>query len=55
MKVKVLKRFRNKYSKKIHEKGDVLDITKKRFEEINSTSFGVLIEEIKEKKSTKSR
>jgi hypothetical protein len=53
LKVKVLRTFRNKYSKKIHKKGDILDISKKRFEEINSTSFGILVEEIKEKKSTK--
>lgn len=49
MKVKVVNRFINKYSKKIHEVGEILDISEKRFEEINSTSFGVLVEEIKEK------
>lgn len=42
--------FRNKYSKKIHTEGDVLDITEKRFEEINSTKHGTLVEEIKEPK-----
>ncbi|WP_189928439.1 hypothetical protein [Clostridium tetani] len=48
MKAKVLRDFINKYSKKLHKKGDILDISKKRFEEINSTSFGILAEEIKE-------
>ena len=33
---------------KVREVGEVFDTTKKRFEEINSTSFGFLIEEIKE-------
>lgn len=53
MKVKVLRSFINKYSKKRHEKGDILDITEKRFKEINSTKYGTLVEEVKEKKSTK--
>lgn len=45
--------FRDKRTKKIYKKGDILDVPKKRFEEINSTSFGILVEEIKEEKSTK--
>lgn len=49
MKAKVKRNFINKYSKNLHKKGDVLDISKKRFEEINATSFGILVEEIKEK------
>lgn len=48
MKVKVTKRFIDKKEGKTREAGDVFDITKKRFEEINSTSFGFLVEEIKE-------
>lgn len=48
MKVKVLKRFVNKYSNKTHEVGDILDISEKRFKEINSTKHGKLVEEIKE-------
>ncbi len=50
MKVKVLRTFRNKYSKKIHKKGDTIDISKKRFEEINSAASGVLVEKIEDKK-----
>lgn len=53
MKVKVIKKFKNKYSKGIHNIGDILDISDKRFEEINSTSYGILVEEIKEDKETK--
>jgi len=50
LKVKVLKTFRNKYSKKIHKKGDILDISEKRFKEINSTKYGGLVEKLKEPK-----
>lgn len=49
MKVKVLRVFKNKYSKKTHKKGDILEVTKNRFKEINSTEHGVLVEEISEK------
>lgn len=48
MKVKVLRRFRDKYTKKIYEKGKIIEVTKERYEEINSTSFNVLVEEVKE-------
>lgn len=34
MKVKVIKKFRDKETKKIHKAGDELNITKKRFAEI---------------------
>lgn len=33
--------------------GDEFTVTQKRFEEINATKFGVLIEEVKEVKRTK--
>lgn len=49
MKVKVVKEFKNKYSKKIHKVGDTLDISDSRFKEINSTKHGILVKEIKEK------
>ncbi len=52
MKVRVLKTFRDKDTNILHRKGKEIEITKKRYEEINSTSFGVLVEEIVEKKST---
>lgn len=48
MKVKVLKRFRNKYSKNIHEANEIIDVSEKRYKEINSTKHGNLVEEIRE-------
>lgn len=33
--------------------GDEFTVTQKRFEEINSTKYGVLVEEVKEVKRTK--
>ena len=46
MRVKVLKRFVDKYTKDLHEVGTELEISKKRYEEINSASFNVLVEEV---------
>lgn len=50
MRVKVLKAFIDKKTKTLHRKGTEIEVTKRRFEEINSTAFGVLVEEIKEEK-----
>lgn len=50
MKVKVLKVFRDKNTKKIYKAGQIIEVAKKRFEEINSTAFGVLVEEVQEGK-----
>ena len=41
--VKVLRTFRNKYSKSLHHKGDLLSISCKRMEEINSAGHGELV------------
>lgn len=46
MKAKVLKRFKDKYSGEIHEAGDIITVTKKRFKEI--LEVGVLVEEVTE-------
>jgi hypothetical protein len=58
MKVRVIKDFRDKYTKKIHKTGEILEITKERYEEINSTAHGIFAKEMpedqKEKKKTKS-
>lgn len=57
MKVKVIERFRDKNTKKIHKVGDVLTISKERYDEI--LTVGTFVEEIKEepkvepKKTTK--
>lgn len=45
MKAKVLKRFKDKYSGKIHNVGDVITISKDRFNEI--LTVGEFVEEIK--------
>lgn len=46
IKVKVLRKFRNKYSKSLHEPGDLLVISPRRMEEINSAGFGQLVESV---------
>ena len=46
--VRVLSTFRNKYSKSLHKKGDLLSISRKRMEEINSAGHGVLVELVDE-------
>ena len=52
MKVKVLKKFKDIHTGEIHEAGNVLTVSKKRFAEIlkNGTekNAGILVEEIKE-------
>lgn len=45
MKAKVLKRFKDKHSGKIHERGEVLTISKERFAEI--VAVGAFVEEVK--------
>ena len=47
MKATVLRRFRDKHTKAIYEAGDVIEVNKKRFTEMNATRFGVLVEELK--------
>lgn len=49
MKAKVLKKFKDKYSGKTHEVGDVLTISKERFNEI--LAVAPLVEEVKKPKS----
>ena len=51
MKAKVLKRFKDKHSGKIHEQGEVLTISKDRFNEI--LKVGAFVEEIPQKKTEK--
>lgn len=48
MKVKVLRTFKDRYTKAIHRKGDVLTINKDRYAEI--TAVGPYVEEVKAKK-----
>jgi len=48
MKTKVLRKFRDKYTKEIYETGQIIDITHERYEEINSTAHGILVEKLDE-------
>lgn len=50
MRVRVLKTFRDKDTSALHGKGNEIEITKERYQEINSTTHGALVEEIKVKK-----
>lgn len=50
MRVKVLKRYKDKHNDLLHEIGQEIEITKERFEEINSTSLGVFVQEIQKEK-----
>jgi hypothetical protein len=47
IKVRVLISFRNKYSGSLHKRGDLLTISEKRMEEINSAGLGNLVERVK--------
>lgn len=44
MRVKVLRTFVDKHTGKLHKKGKEMEVSKERFEEINSTAHGVLVE-----------
>jgi len=51
---KVLKRFKDRKTGKVHDSNETIKVSEKRFKEINSTIHGVLIERIEgEKKSAK--
>lgn len=47
MKAKVIKPFKDKYTKVRYNEGELLTVTKERFEEMNSTALGILVEEVK--------
>ena len=46
MKVKVLRKFRDKYTKQVYDKGRIIEVTNERYEEINSTAHGILVQAI---------
>lgn len=48
MKVRVIRKFNGIKDNKLRNKGEIFEVTKKRYEEINSTSHGQLVEEVKE-------
>jgi hypothetical protein len=49
MKAKVLKDFKDKYSGEVYKKGTILNIAKKRYEEI--LKVAPLVEEVKTEKA----
>lgn len=53
MKVRVVKKFRDKYTKELYKKGQIIEVSNERYEEINSTAHGILVEKIEEKKKDK--
>ena len=50
MKAKVLRRFKDKYSGKVYKVGEVITISKDRFEEI--LTVAPLVEKVETKKKT---
>ena len=48
MKVKVLRRFKDKYTKQLYDKGQIIEVSNERYEEINSTAHGILVKAIEE-------
>jgi len=55
MKVKVLKSFSDAKKKCLYEVNQIIEVTKKRYEEMNSTSSGLLVEEIQDSKTDNSK
>ena len=53
MKVKTIVKFKDLKEKKLREAGEEFEVSKERYKEINSTKFGVLVEEVKEEKKKK--
>lgn len=51
MKAKVLIAFRDRITKKVHKKDDIIDVTAKRFNEI--TAKGRFLELVEDEKTTK--
>ena len=48
-----MKRYKDKDTNLLQEVGTEVEVTQKRFDEINSTVFGVFLEEIKVQKKPK--
>ena len=53
MKAKVIKPFKDKYTKVRYSEGELLTVTQERFEEMNSTALGILVEEVKQEHKPK--
>ncbi len=53
MKVRVIKPFRDKHTNEIRRKGQEIEVTKERYEELSSAAFGPFVEEVKDGKEVK--
>ena len=51
--VKAIKPFRDKHTKVVYQKGQEIEVTNERYEEINSTAHGVLVKAVDESEKTK--
>lgn len=54
MKVQALENFTDLKENVLRQKGELFEVTKERYEEINSHTFGPLVRIIEEKKEKKS-
>ncbi|CRZ34594.1 hypothetical protein DFR55_101360 [Herbinix hemicellulosilytica] len=55
MKVNVIKPFRDKHTKVVYQKGQEIEVTNERYEEINSTAHGVLVKPVEVKAKPKGK
>lgn len=46
MRVAAIRRFRDIGADRLREEGEEFDVTPRRFEEINSTKYGVLVKQV---------
>lgn len=51
MKVRIIKPFRDKYTKVVYMNGQEIEVTNERYEEINSAALGPFVERSEQKKS----
>ncbi|MCX7772212.1 MAG: hypothetical protein N2376_03765 [Clostridia bacterium] len=48
MRVKVVKSFRDKHTNALHKAGTKIEVSRERYDEINSAALGPFVEEIKQ-------
>ncbi len=53
MKVRVIMPFRDKHTKAVYQKGQEIEVTEERFEELTSTALGPFVENPEQKKTAK--
>lgn len=50
MKVRVIKPFKNKYTKAVYQAGQIIDVTEERYRELTSSALGSFVEKVEVKK-----